>query len=222
MSASSASLASARISAAVGPRPSMRMSSGASKRSEKPRSGLIELHRGDADVERDAVEILRVFVELAEAGLDEPQPVGILGRQRRAAGDRRGVAVERDDAGAAFEHGARYSRRRRRCRRDRGRPRLISSAASVSSSSTGMWLTPPTPGRRSDFARPRPRRLEPLGEGLGRPDLKLVALADDHRLARQADDAFSRSLKVSRPSGSSFTRSPVPNRASARSSRCGE
>ena len=34
--------------------------------------------------------------------------------------------------------------------------------------------------------------------------------------------AFNRSLRVSRPSGSSFSRSPVPNKANARSSRSGE
>ena len=66
-------------SAALGPSPPMRMSSGPSLRNEKPRSGLIELHRGDAEIEQDAVDRLvteaaRDVLEIGEAILDQRQP----------------------------------------------------------------------------------------------------------------------------------------------------
>ena len=68
--------------------------------------GLVELHRGDADVERDAVEVVAVRVEVAEAGLHEFQPVGEFSRERGAAADGGRVAVERDHGCAARQQGA--------------------------------------------------------------------------------------------------------------------
>ncbi len=97
ISASSASLAVLTRSAALGPSCDMRMSSGPSRRKEKPRSGLVELHRGDPEIEHHAVEIGAVLVELREdAGLHH-QPVAILRRPgpRHLEGQR--VAVDGDD-----------------------------------------------------------------------------------------------------------------------------
>ena len=76
--------------------------------------GLVELHRRDADVERDAVDGGEAAaagdrVELGEAALDQRQPAGEFGDERRPAGDRRGIAVDRNDARAGFEQRARIS-----------------------------------------------------------------------------------------------------------------
>ena len=54
--ARSRSLPRAITSAALGPSRPMRMSSGPSKRNEKPRSACIELHRRHAEIEHDAVD----------------------------------------------------------------------------------------------------------------------------------------------------------------------
>ncbi len=73
--------------------------------------GLVELHRGYADVENDAVERLgaeaaRDRVEIAEASLDQPQAA----RRRRdeilARGDGGRIAIEGDDARAALDERA--------------------------------------------------------------------------------------------------------------------
>ena len=82
----------------------MRMSSGPSARKEKPRAALVDLHRGDAEVEDDAVDALVAVrrgdrVELGEAAFDQRQPAGPRSRPATAPrGDRRRVAVDGDDA----------------------------------------------------------------------------------------------------------------------------
>ena len=69
----------------------MRMSSGPSSRNENPRSASIELHRGDAEIEHDAVdrlvaEFLRDAIERGEAILDQRQPaIGRLDQVGAAA-----------------------------------------------------------------------------------------------------------------------------------------
>ena len=110
-------------SAALGPSPPIRMSSGPSKRKEKPRAGIVELHRGDADIEDDAVDPLRAVRggDARRGRRSGPRPAS-AGRRCPAtsaapAGDRRRVAVDGDDRRAGVEDRARCSRRRRRCRR---------------------------------------------------------------------------------------------------------
>ena len=69
-------------SAALGPSPSlMRMSSGPSCMKLKPRCGIVELRRGDAEVEQDAVEL--------EAGLDLVGARGERGEWREENRDAR-------------------------------------------------------------------------------------------------------------------------------------
>ena len=92
-------------SAALGPSPPMRMSSGPSLRNEKPRSGLIELHRRDAEVEQNAVDRLvteatRDLFEIREAVFGERQPPRGLFDQRIARSDRIAIAIDPDDARA--------------------------------------------------------------------------------------------------------------------------
>ena len=77
----------------------MRMSSGPSKRNEKPRSGLVDLHRGDAEIERDAVDRAdaarrQQFVHRAEAAFDQGKAAVGAAREFGAAGDRRRIAVD--------------------------------------------------------------------------------------------------------------------------------
>jgi hypothetical protein len=70
--------------------------------------GLVELHRRHADVEHDAVDAVGEArlrddaVEVAEAGRHEREPALRLQHHAGAAGDRIGIAVDRDDAGARF------------------------------------------------------------------------------------------------------------------------
>ena len=93
----------------------MRMSSGPSLRNEKPRSGLVELHRRDAEIEHDAVdrvdaELARDRVEIGEAVLDQRQPAFACSDQREAARDRAAVAVDADHAAVGgIENRARMS-----------------------------------------------------------------------------------------------------------------
>src|SRR5690606_35891307 len=62
---------------------------------------LVELHRGDAYVEDDAVDLaLGRRVERGEAAMDEPEPPADLRLQHPAGRNRIGVAVDRDDVGA--------------------------------------------------------------------------------------------------------------------------
>ena len=69
--------------------------------------------------------------------LDEPQPVGKFGRQRRAAGDGRGVAVERDHARAALEQRAGVAAGAESAVEIKAAGFAPASAASVSASRTG-------------------------------------------------------------------------------------
>ena len=73
--------------------------------------GLVELHRGDADVHHDAVDRHQALRgadlgEIGEAVLDQRQPAGRLIDQIEAAGNGRAVAVDADHAGSRdFEDG---------------------------------------------------------------------------------------------------------------------
>ena len=91
--------------------------------------GLVELHRGDADVEHDAVDAVGSPRSATIASRSPKRPGTSTSRpfafatSAGAAGDRVRVAVDRDDAGRG---GSRRgclacSRRRRRCRRRRRR-----------------------------------------------------------------------------------------------------
>ena len=91
--------------------------------------GLVELHRGHAEIEHDAVdrrvaELARDPVELGEALLDQREPSARRLHQVGAARHRAAVAVDGDDLRIGRgEDRAGYSRRRRRCRRYRRRRR---------------------------------------------------------------------------------------------------
>ncbi len=121
-------------SAALGPSPPMRMSSGPSWRNEKPRSRLIELHRRDAEIEQDAVdrvvtEAARDMFEIGEMVLDQREPALRLLDQAEAARHRVAVAVDADDARiAGFEDGARVPAGAERAVDDRCRRRAAPGA----------------------------------------------------------------------------------------------
>ena len=88
ISARSRSLAALTTSAALAPSPLMRMSSGPSCRNEKPRSAAVELHRGDAEIEHDAVDrlvagIARDRVEIGKAIFDQCQAAAAPARPGR-------------------------------------------------------------------------------------------------------------------------------------------
>ena len=77
------------------------MSSGPSWRNEKPRSRAIELHRGDAKIEHDAVDrlvpgIARDGVEIGKSVFDQGQAAARLLDQVRAQRDRGLIAVDAD------------------------------------------------------------------------------------------------------------------------------
>src|SRR5262249_8608317 len=70
----------------------------------KSASGLVELHRGDANVHDDAVDLRRAlrFADMGEVGkpvLEQGQPAGRLIDQGKTARDRRAVAVDADYPG---------------------------------------------------------------------------------------------------------------------------
>ena len=67
--------------------------------------GLVELHRGDADIHHDAVDGIDALRrtdlgEIGKAVLDQRQPARGAFDQLEAAGNRRAVAIDRDDAGS--------------------------------------------------------------------------------------------------------------------------
>ncbi|MCY1235978.1 hypothetical protein D9M72_486120 [compost metagenome] len=66
---------------------------------------LIDLHRGNADIEHDAVQPLgrRIGGKFGELRMNKLQPSTPLGDLLLAGGNRRRVAVERDDVGAGLE-----------------------------------------------------------------------------------------------------------------------
>ncbi len=91
------------MSAALGPPPPMRMSSGPSKRNENPARGFVELHRRDADIHDDAVERHGVFGfgdlgQLGETAFDQRETAVHRIDKARAAGDGGPIAVNADDA----------------------------------------------------------------------------------------------------------------------------
>ena len=77
--------------------------------------GLVELHRGDAEIEHDAVDrlvpgIARDGVEIGEAVFDQRQPAARLLDQVRAQRDRGLVAVDADHlAVGGRQNGARIA-----------------------------------------------------------------------------------------------------------------
>ena len=91
--------------------------------------GLVELHRGDADVHHDAVDGIEAlscadFGEIGKAVLDQGQPAVRTVDQIEAAGNRGPVAIDADDAGSRASRGsAGCSRRPQRWRRHRCRRR---------------------------------------------------------------------------------------------------
>ena len=107
--------------------------------------GLVELHRRHADVEHDAVDASSKPASATTRSRSPKRPGTSTSRpfafstSAGAAGDRIGIAVDRDDAGAAVcgEDGPACSRRPRRCRRRRRRRGSAASASSTSASSTG-------------------------------------------------------------------------------------
>ena len=74
--------------------------------------GLVELHGGDAEIERNPVGRRHALGgqeidHLAEAALDQGQPAGEAVGKGRALGDRPGIAVEPDHAAiGGFQYGA--------------------------------------------------------------------------------------------------------------------
>ena len=129
MSARSRSDACATTSAALGPSPPMRMSSGPSRRNEKPRSAssscIEETPRSSTTPSTASRAVLaRNCVEIGEALFDQRQPAVRRLAQDPPRRDRALVAVDGDDlAVGGGEDRARCSRRRRRCRRYRRRRR---------------------------------------------------------------------------------------------------
>ena len=136
----------------------MRMSSGPSKRKEKPRAGLVELPGGDAEIEGDAVDggepVRRQQLrEIAEAAVQNGEPVRVAGDQGAGAGERLGVAVDADDPA-----------------RRRGEQRLAIAAAAEGGVEVNAARTRrqrqqhffqqhrPVPVRRGGHASPRSRR----------------------------------------------------------------
>ena len=69
-------------------------------RKEKPRSGIVELEGGHAQVQHHAVQrgnagLAEQGEHVAEIALDQVQAAGMAGGQRGAAGDGVGIAVDR-------------------------------------------------------------------------------------------------------------------------------
>ena len=79
--------------------------------------GLVELHRGNANVEHDAIERQEIFprgdlLQLGKARLDQGQPAGGLFDEPGSAKHRQRVAIESQHARARkFEQGARIAAR---------------------------------------------------------------------------------------------------------------
>lgn len=68
-------------------------------------AGLVELHRGDADVHHHAIDGVDALGradlgEIRETVLDQRQPAGGTLDQLGATGDRRAIAIDRDQAGS--------------------------------------------------------------------------------------------------------------------------
>ena len=217
MSASSSSLACARMSAARHAAPFHPHVERGVEAQREAALGLVELHRGNADVERDAVEIARDRVERAEARLDEPQALGIFGEQRRTAGDRRGIAVERDDAGATRQQGAAVAAGAESAVEIKAAfadlqrvERLFKKYGNVSHAATFR-----IPGRAPARPRSERRKPRPPRSGIFRPGRRTLPRGSGR------STPFSRSLRLRRPSGSGFSISLAPRIASDRSSRSG-
>ena len=89
--------------------------------------GGVELHRGDAEIEHDAVDAVEAVgarnrIEIGEAILDQRQPAVRAPLKVVAQSQRAGVAVDADDLAVRGGREWRaYSRRRRRWRRYRCR-----------------------------------------------------------------------------------------------------
>ena len=90
----------------------------------KPALGLIELHRGDPDVEDDTVgagNALRRndFFEVPEPPRDKGEPALLRSGELRTCRDRFGIAVDGDEIVLqdGREGSREYSRRHRKCRR---------------------------------------------------------------------------------------------------------
>ncbi len=119
MRARSPALKVLTTSAALRPGCAMRMSSGPSWRKEKPRSRLVELHGGDADIEHDAVDRLAgdvrpVWKRRRATSRSRPSDAASMARPAAMAS---GIPIDRDDRCAASPGSPPYSRRRRTCHR---------------------------------------------------------------------------------------------------------
>ena len=173
------------------------MSRGASKRSEKPRSGLVELHRRDADVEHDPVrlfeaESLRDRVEVAEARLDEAQPSARGRDEVRACADGRRIAVERDDVRAALEQRPRIAARAERSVDDQSLVARLKRLEDLGEENRNVARSLAHAGGPGVAGGPQAqnaaaRLLEMGGEARRLPDLKLVPLPDERRLVAQPE-----------------------------------
>ena len=125
--------------------------------------GLVELHRGNADVHHDAVDRRNPLRgadldEIGEAVLDQCQPAVRPVDEIEAAGNRGPVAVDADHAGSRRCQGSRgYSRRRRRSHRHRFRRR-------------GERASRPPRGRARDMTRRSRLMRRPLA--YSEPDAK--------------------------------------------------
>ena len=74
--------------------------------------GLVELHRRDADVEHDAVDLsLGKFVEPRKRSMHQLQPAGKCRSEIRAGLDRVGITIDRDDVGAGGKQRSRVAAR---------------------------------------------------------------------------------------------------------------
>ncbi len=133
MSARSRSDACATTSAALGPSPPMRMSSGPSSRNEKPRSAssscIEDTPRSSTTPSTAAWPNFSATRSSSEKRvLDQRQPPAGRLDQTGAVRDRALVAVDADDLRiGGGEDRAAYSRRRRKCRRYRRRRRARSA-----------------------------------------------------------------------------------------------
>ena len=142
-----------------GPRLSMRMSSGASKRSEKPRSASSNCIE-ETPMSSTTPSSVRRPSRRAISSRSPKRPSTSRSRPRAARpGPRppaiaRGIAIDADHLARRAPAARGNSRRRRRCRRDRGRPRATASASSFAASSTGMCRAGPPAARWSLAATP--------------------------------------------------------------------
>ena len=129
----------------------MRMSSGPSRLEREAARGIVELHRGDADVEHDAVGRREAGGSPAMRSSSPKRPSTSVSRPWCCStsappggnGGRVAVDAEHARAGRGGQDRLGCSRRRRTCRQCSVRRPCGASACSTWGSSTGTWRTVP-------------------------------------------------------------------------------